>query len=1295
MFKPASGRISSEVCSNTGDWTLATGQILDGTLRLRPTTTEIKRTKVILPDLPTDPDYAATTPQASLWAGWTDSDDGAVWLSSMEYLYCESTAAGGRIEGYASNETDNVGTVGNYLDNATGWTMDIRCISWYGRCRIVINDGTKTLDLVACPEGLFNNSARLPWLQDNPENAIFPIPEWVYDYETYGESYGGYKEAEFPQIAQHITLRITVHGNNVRFKTKDRDVYLPNWSGLRDSNSDNKGITFFMPITYHRDRKDCSGSFAFNELKVWNEPDMNIHRYSTLAFPVYPTSAQISFTPSYQSENVKRFQYAVYDVQNETGDGILQITPQYRSGAGAWNDGSAETLAVSQKTQELGYVGYDQIRFKVSQVSNDGSGDAPRLDKVTVVSMAEDEGSYRIRPGYGMQEGGNTVAFDMVTTPTNLWYSTGDTLLIKPNTGGPIDQAAAATITQVGTVYNNSLYTQLGRMTGEISLLSYNFLSAQADAPGFGTGISALGGATGSVKNRRHPGTYTVEPMQKVDAVAGQGIQFTNITGLTNGQRYVLEFPLWVVSGEVKLTGNSLDTNLRMDKSRLMRVAFRSTGTSLQITFTAQKTSQFYVGRPRLYTAQSGHLTTPGTSRVNSPLKFVLGSKFYLAAYPNKVSPVFTNSPGTDLGTGFSLGLDGHGSPYLRVGSEEFTGDYLFPLGRWQSIQARVDIPGGEARLFANGSFVGKLDISGGTTNPGTGDMYVGYHENVDSQFFCGSIAYARHTTEFLSDFDTSYKLARRTTPKFQCSYEPEVDSQTLVSLNFNQSAGIIENKGSLENPIIPQTNRPYVQRGVRGVHSQGVRFERKSVSDFGDMVITDDQTWLNEDFILEGYVRAGKRYHDQTIMSVGGTGDMGFQVQIDTGGYLVYHFRGATDECTLRSDQVADIKITSGGYQYWHWAVAHNRNIDSVGMWIEGDYVAGQIFGGLGNFSGQTELHIGSENGTGDALYADLDEIKVWTGDLTTYQLSWPANRSKWTPSETVYVDGNALHPGRVTHYSPERKLVVMPAHAPGYVETKVVGSTFYGIDPYKYIYGYHVVTNTGEIEARFGSTRSPFRVLNRVPDHGVPIALLSTQVLSVDTHMSKTELSDRDPANRTGYGSQISVLRNGVTDDHEYQDAVDTDEVLVSNYSAQWRSLTSPRPLYFKYLVGRGRYYVSVPNAENADDLDAIRQAIRLTGTNGEQRELVWDVLATSLDFHGNALSGSLYSVVLLLETIPAVTTWVEYLAADTVESYAEVGVRKEIVNPVPLFGKHSGRMGISLDNNAVGSYNVTVTP
>jgi len=276
------------------------------------------------------------------------------------------------------------------------------------------------------------------------------------------------------------------------------------------------------------------------------------------------------------------------------------------------------------------------------------------------------------------------------------------------------------------------------------------------------------------------------------------------------------------------------------------------------------------------------------------------------------------------------------------------------------------------------------------------------------------------------------------------------------------------------------------------------------------------------------------------------------------------------------------------------------------------------------------------------------------------------------------------------------------MPAMNAGSYMVKVIGSTYWSVRPYSYVGSYDVeadgggggaVVPTGELEDVFGNCRSPFRVLNTPPGHAINLALVGAQRMKQEIHMALINLSDQEPANLTGYGVKEDALYNAVSGDFHYPDAVDTDEILISNRSAMWRGLSAPTPLFYKYLVGRDRYYVHVPTATGEDDLDTIRKAITLYEEGGAQTSVGWDISASTLDYNGDTLPSEVYSVVIYTAAIPNSTLWVAYRGSDRLNSYDGAGARRETVNPVPLFDDGDGRMNMKVSMTPQGSYNVDV--
>lgn len=316
-----------------------------------------------------------------------------------------------------------------------------------------------------------------------------------------------------------------------------------------------------------------------------------------------------------------------------------------------------------------------------------------------------------------------------------------------------------------------------------------------------------------------------------------------------------------------------------------------------------------------------------------------------------------------------------------------------------------------------------------------------------------------------------------------------------------------------------------------------------------------------------------------------------------------------------------------------------------------------------------------------------------------TWVTLSWSNPPGSFAGGQDVWVGDLQLASASIQHVDANTKRIQMPARAAGSYPIKVVGSTYWGVRPYVYVDSYEVeedvggVVNTGDLEIVFGNMRSPFRVLSHPPNHAVNLALVGTTPMSPDVHMSLLDLSDREPSNLTGFGLTDDHLYNGISGEFTFEQAVNTEDVLISNRSAMRREVEAPSPLYYKYLIGRDRYYVYVPAASDATDIETIRSALTVFEDGGAVPSFAWDIIVSNLDYEGNALPSKVYSVVLLVSNISINTMWVSYRGIDRLSGYENSAVRREIINPVLLFDDKTGRMNFTVTPVSDGSYNVEV--
>jgi len=125
----------------------------------------------------------------------------------------------------------------------------------------------------------------------------------------------------------------------------------------------------------------------------------------------------------------------------------------------------------------------------------------------------------------------------------------------------------------------------------------------------------------------------------------------------------------------------------------------------------------------------------------------------------------------------------------------------------------------------------------------------------------------------------------------------------------------------------------------------------------------------------------------------------------------------------------------------------------------------------------------------------------------------------------------------------------------------------------------------------------------------------------------------------------------------------------------------------------VGRDRFYVSAPSAATTGDIGVIRDSIRVYEGNDTTASIAWDIAVSDVDYSGASLPARTYSLVLMTELIPSHTLWVEYQAVDRLNNFDTRFTKREIVNPVPIFGNGVGRMNKTSTLNTYGSYDVVV--
>ncbi len=292
------------------------------------------------------------------------------------------------------------------------------------------------------------------------------------------------------------------------------------------------------------------------------------------------------------------------------------------------------------------------------------------------------------------------------------------------------------------------------------------------------------------------------------------------------------------------------------------------------------------------------------------------------------------------------------------------------------------------------------------------------------------------------------------------------------------------------------------------------------------------------------------------------------------------------------------------------------------------------------------------------------------------------------------------------------------------------VAGCALYASNPFKiaehYVFRYNdrVLTNV------FGATDSPIRVGALVPEHAINLARFDSPEYNSDAAVSTINLADSNSNNLLAYkGGKFTINKSNQTQtgtmasgsymgvnsgryigqgDIIFTSQVDTDDIRITSLSAADKNLTQPSELFYSYLIGRGNWGIQindyVPNTSGSMavnttgapannyiyNLTRLKKAITLTNSTGGQIiDTSWNIVPSPYNakileqaalsgknlpidgigtgsYSGSALPSGIYSVILLIDSIPTSTLWVNYPGYRFTDGYTET--RKEIVNPIP---------------------------
>ena len=294
--------------------------------------------------------------------------------------------------------------------------------------------------------------------------------------------------------------------------------------------------------------------------------------------------------------------------------------------------------------------------------------------------------------------------------------------------------------------------------------------------------------------------------------------------------------------------------------------------------------------------------------------------------------------------------------------------------------------------------------------------------------------------------------------------------------------------------------------------------------------------------------------------------------------------------------------------------------------------------------------------------------------------------------------------------------------------------GIVAYDDKPFREVNSYNMLYNTASVDTAFGSTTSPIRLGNQVPEAGINIARVSSPTYTVSSSIASIDLSDSNVNNLVTYrngrydigGAQItdpSVVTGYLgTNTPIYSGRYDltiSGQVLSSDVEISTIQITDQETntydkAYYYYLVGRGDRAVkslgTFPHytgqiyedstGEVVDrytaNLQRIKNSIKLKNAKGDviDKQLYpYDIAISTYtpdDLYYSALSGeniyldniggyasgkvlpdSIFTVILLTSKNTLPGQSV-FVHYDSYDIYSkeEAASYKEIVNPQPIF-------------------------
>jgi len=995
---------------------------------------------------------------------------------------------------------------------------------------------------------------------------------------------------------------------------------------------------------------------------------------------------------------VRRFD-AIY--VRTTGDllsGTTTVVVQRKSSAVDWTTFVSEPITVigvqriNLETMPVAGDGTDEVRVQVVQVSTDGSGEPPRVDQISVFTTFVLPG-VRVTPPFGTRMGGTNHILDILTGVEqafqNPCLTTGLSFLARFDDTYD-DEVGLGTGTPTNVAFVDGPFGKAAKMGGLVTAGStwttipdsftervpFGYLSAIADPVYAGVGTLILGTRSLPFLVGGAPIYYTGQACVASDAGDGWQVPALTCPG-------AFGFYLKVDKGSVRVKhGSKEHVFTAWDYWTPGTVVFLASGSG-DLQFIAEEAgSEWTVAEPTAWSSTIGNVSFSAVTH-QSGEGFAADIFAKVDAFDD--GPLFSRLDTLD---GWEIGLAPGGYPYVKAGDgaalDALTGNFPIRLGQRYNIALnyrrfqdhtglQVLVDGNvcaEKITTLNDVTQGLSAVTIGNAHPATLEQARVHADQIDAH-----------------GFSVENGLSN---PTFQSVFTVPRAANNLFILRFgNRSGTHTDDSGRAHHAYGKLTGRYNLNRAGRSKGMDGYLLYNDV--ELGILHSPDFLQDVPQALFARGIFFLSPRV--QEVYSKWNVGETrGWKVEILTDGTVKVTVKdGSTHELT------SDVSIADQEYRSLYVSV------ESTGITIRIDQEEKTLVEAIGSMVTATQ-----DARIGHYLIAYLFEFVLRNATLDSETCaSWKdTSESKWTPTDdTIYIDGVAVPNAQVLHYSATRKFFTTSPGTAGYVPCDVSadGALISAERPFRYVHGYLREIPADRIDSKVQRTKSVFRILNRVPEGSIAISHIQGPDISARENVSLVDLSySRSENLSTYFGGEFAAKQPAVGGGVAlYTGQIDTDDIRVSNRSVMRRDIKQPTPLFYRYLIGRGRRYVYQPNALTAADVGVIRSGLQLLDAYGQAisfERYPWEIEVSTKDINGEDLPTNIFAVTLFTNVafLDDVSVQVRYGAADALNGFQIQPTFLEIVNPEAAMARVAGDPGYDeyvVDFTPTGLYDLSV--